>query len=94
MFKMQQSGFIDAVLSKKYEWGTIYIAKRVSPWYTWPRIEYDRGEISRMPPVIYHHNLLEKKIQEVSARNWGAYMTYFIKGLESEVEKECLETSS
>lgn len=26
--------------------------------------------------------LLENKIQEVSARNWGAYMTYFIKEVE------------
>lgn len=81
-YTLQQ--FVDAVLTnKKDDWGEIKIAKRNTPWYRYPCIGYQRGNIigeANIPEKVFGY-----KVKSVIANGGWTLMDYIIS-LEKEVE--------
>lgn len=77
-------GFVDAILTnKKDEWGKIKIAKRNSPWYDYPSIDYRNGNIINTPNIP--ETVFGYKVKSVTASGGWTAMDYIVT-LEKEVK--------
>ena len=76
--------FVDAILTnKKDEGGRIKIVKRNCPWYRYPRIVYQHGNIISEPSIP--EKVFGYKVKSVTARGGWIAMDYIVT-LEKEVE--------
>lgn len=76
--------FIDAILTnKKDDWGEIKIAKRNSPWYRHPCIDYRYGNVISKPNIP--EEVFGYKVKSVTAHGGWSAMDYIVT-LEKEVE--------
>ncbi len=79
--------FIDAILTnKKDRWGEIRIVKRNCPWYRYPCIIYQHGNITNKPNIpeeVFGYKVI--KVISVTA-NEGWTVTDYIITLEKEME--------
>lgn len=76
--------FIDTVLTnKKGEWGGIKIIKRNCPWYNYPCIGYQHGNITSKPNIP--EKVFGYKAKSVTAHGGWSAMDYIV-ALEKEVE--------
>lgn len=79
--------FIDAILTNnKDEWGEIRIVKRNFPWYRYPCIIYQHGNITSKPNIpeeVFGYKV--KSVISVTANEIWTVMDYIIT-LEKEME--------
>lgn len=76
--------FIDAILTnKKDDWGGIKIAKRNSPWYRHPCINYRYGNVISKPNIP--EEVFGYKVKSVTAHGGWSTMDYIVT-LEKEVK--------